>query len=82
MQCQHIAEPRLFCPKCAAIAWSELEQWRSGKRRVFWRVNYPTELGDFSNDFVSKSKAVNSMREDPVEGHKLYRVTVRPRVSI
>lgn len=54
---------------------SELTEWRSGKRRVFWRIRKAN--GDFFMNCCSKPVA----RYHKPFGHKIYRVTVRPKLE-
>jgi hypothetical protein len=72
------------CGKCAAGSDSllELAEWRSGKRRVFWRVydvSTSYKLYTYKN-FADLDEARHRMRLLP-EGAKLYRVTVKPKVK-
>jgi hypothetical protein len=61
----------------------ELEEWRSGKRRVFWRVRYTVTVCGctvrYSFDSVSRREARNKCHTLRGLSTKLYRVTVRPR---
>jgi hypothetical protein len=58
----------------------ELAEWRSGKRRVFWRVYDVGVTCDLYayGDFSSKAEARHRMRL-LTDGAKLYRVTIRPK---
>lgn len=59
----------------------ERAEWRTGKRRVFWRVRWGQLLSTgaavrFSEDFASRRAAI--AKRHHIRG-KLYRVTVRPK---
>lgn len=63
---------------------TELEQWRSGKRRVFWRVRWGNLSGNGNAqlDFASQRAAqdhTSRCRRVCMPDVKLFRVTVRPK---
>ncbi len=64
----------------------ELEEWRRGKRRVFWRVRWVhATIGPTYTDMSSRKRARKAMqRISSVRGSepRLYRVTVRPKRKV
>lgn len=58
----------------------ELAEWRSGKRRVFWRVKWHHELFGMSS-FTSTSlkDAKRSAKRIIARGAKVYRVKAWPK---
>ena len=60
----------------------ELDEWRSGKRRIVWRVRwFKSKTEWFESDLRTKREALRHMRHLRAERRtgaiKLYRVTVR-----
>ena len=62
-----------FDQKCVSFLLIELSQWRSGRRRVFWR----TDLG--AGDTETNNSYVRYVWKKA--GAKVRRVTVRPKVK-
>jgi hypothetical protein len=72
--CKHEVNTWEFCCDCAEV---ELKEWRTGKRRVFWRVKWPHSTDGFRwQDFVDEARARCGVGH---RGERLYRVTVRPK---
>lgn len=65
-------------------AFKELEEWRSGKRRVFWRVRWThPQKGLREKDYVSMGKAISKVTcGEGVLSGKVMRVSVRPKGEI
>lgn len=59
----------------------ELAEWRSGKRRVFWRVRFNQfAFGPTYIDLVRRNNAIKLKGQlTSTQCAKLYRVTVRPK---
>lgn len=66
-----------------AANMAELEDWRAGKRRVFWRLRWNHQtIGATRTDLASRSQArrhVVILAKIKGAEPRLYRVTVRPR---
>ena len=82
------------CGDCdsAVIRADELEQWRRGKRRVFWRVRWTHGERDevLAYNHMTKRRAMHELRHLRSLSNcsatrnatvKLFRVTVKPRAK-
>lgn len=58
----------------------ELQEWRSGARRIHWRVRWiHASFGLTSFTSTSRKDALRSAAGIVGRGAKVYRVTVRPK---
>lgn len=85
MECAHaLPMTAPVCIQCMSSALGELLEWRTGKRRVFWRVRWThPDGGPFGQryaDYVHKRTALQDARS-MLRDWKLYRVTVRRKVK-
>ena len=55
----------------------ELDEWRRGARRVFWRLTFDAKCFRFHADYAHQSKAHEEAKG--AINPKVYRVTVRPK---
>lgn len=69
------------CLDCEMAIRKELAEWRSGKRRVFWRVRFNQfAFGPTYIDLVRRNNAIKLKGQlTSTQCSKLYRVTVRPK---
>lgn len=85
IKCPHDAPCIRVCTVCEWNMLRELNQWRTGKRRVFWRVRKPGSVQDFCDRRDAWAEWKRGFRftsrpdDDNVCG--VTRVTVRPRGS-
>lgn len=78
----------LMCNECCvvcktrAVELNELQEWRGGKRRVFWRVRWThAELGPTFIDYVDRAGAMVRLG-GTLKDAKVYRVTVKPKKKV
>lgn len=80
----------LLCPACCEVCKTkakdilEICEWRTGKRRVFWR-GYRMGSPVAAREFVRLDDArewINGQEDYGKGSAKLYRVTVRPKVKL
>ncbi len=64
-----------FEQECISFLSAELAEWRSGKRRVYWRTDLDTGMGDME---THRAKVRYVWKK---AGAKVRRVTVGPKVS-
>ncbi len=59
---------------------SELKEWRTGKRRVYWRLRWGAGVGRVL-DFWHLRDALEMLRgeKEKTWAPKLYRVTIKPK---
>lgn len=85
VKCTHARVITGNCAQCFGLSLEELLQWRSGKRRILWRVRWHHQtFGDTFIDHESKKKAMSVLRsveKVKASNAKLYKVTVKPKAK-
>ncbi len=89
VKCGHPFGPDNACAGCLEQALAEIEQWRSGQRRVFWRVRKPdgtrlfTKRADAWSYWAEGFEWTAATKRARTDGDALgvTRITVRPKVK-